>query len=477
MTALRLRDSSFILGPVVGLPAAQQRIYFETAIGGRIALVEAMTRREFLTSMGLLAGSRTARAGPRMEISVTRLREQLESLSAYGRPAGSNFLDGVSRIGYSDADIAGRKYLLGLVEAAHLKARIDAAGNIFVRKDGKDAALSPVLFGSHIDSVPNGGNFDGDLGSLAAIEILRVLGENGIVTRRPLEAVVWSCEEASFNGNALNGSRAVAGKLRPGELEGVSRGLTLFESMRRIGGDPARLEEAQLRSGAFHAYLELHIEQGGTLDKEGTSIGIVEGIVALDHYDVVIAGMANHAGTTPMSDRQDALIAAAQLMLAVREIVTKEPGGQVGTVGHLEVEPNASNVIAGRVRLSIDLRDLSTEKLHRLGEAIRERASAIGAQTKTQIVLTQTQHAEPALARPEVQTVIQRAVEDLELSWRRLPSGAVHDAQVMATVGPMGMIFVPSVGGISHSPKELTSWEDCTRGANVLLHSVLSLAG
>ncbi|MBI3473964.1 MAG: hydantoinase/carbamoylase family amidase, partial [Candidatus Solibacter usitatus] len=323
---------------------------------------------------------------------------------------------------------------------------------------------------------PSGGNFDGDLGSLAAIEILRVLGENGIVTRRPLEAVVWSCEEASFNGNALNGSRAAAGKLRPGELEGVSRGLTLAESMRRIGGDPARLDETQLRGGAFHAYLELHIEQGGTLDKEATSIGIVEGIVALDHYDAVITGMANHAGTTPMADRQDALIAAAQLTLAVRDLVTQEPGPQVGTVGRLDVEPNAPNVVPGRVRLGIDLRDLSSEKLRRLGAAIRARASAIGEQTRTQIVLTQTQHAEPALATPEVQAVIQRTAEHLKLSHRSLPSGAVHDAQVMAALGRMGMIFVPSVGGISHSPKELTAWEDCARGANVLLHSVLALA-
>ncbi|MBI3681065.1 MAG: M20 family metallo-hydrolase [Acidobacteria bacterium] len=435
-----------------------------------------MTRRELLTSMPLLAVSHAARAGPQLEIRAARLRQQIESLSAHGRPSGGSFSDGVSRIGYSDADIAGRKYVLSLVEAARLKARIDAAGNIFVRKPGTNAALSPVLFGSHIDSVPNGGNFDGDLGSLAAIEVLRVLGENGIVTRRPLEAVVWSCEEATFNGNTLNGSRAAAGKLRPGELEGVSRGLTLSESMRRIGGDPARLDETQLRSGAFHAYLELHIEQGGTLDKEGTSIGIVEGIVALDHYDAVITGMANHAGTTPMADRQDALLAAAQLTLAVREVVTQQPGPQVGTVGHLDVEPNASNVVPGRVRLSIDLRDLSTEKLRRLGEAIRARAAAIGAQTKTQIVLTQTQHAEPALASSEVKAVIQRAAAQLQLSHRSLPSGAVHDAQVMATVGPMGMIFVPSVGGISHSPQEVTSWEDCMRGANVLLQSVLALA-
>jgi len=435
-----------------------------------------MTRRELLTSMSLLAGSHAARAGPQPEINAARLRRQIESLSLHGRPAGGNFADGVSRIGYSDADIAGRKYLLSLVEAARLKARIDAAGNIFVRKPGTDAALAPILFGSHIDSVPNGGNFDGDLGSLAAIEILRVLGENGIVTRRPLEAVVWSCEEATFNGNTLNGSRAAAGKLRPGELDGVSRGLTLSESMRRIGGDPARLDQTQLRSGAFHAYLELHIEQGGTLDKAGTSIGIVEGIVALDHYDAVVTGVANHAGTTPMSDRQDALIAAAHLTLAVRDLTTEEPGPQVGTVGRLEVEPNASNVIAGKVRLSIDLRDLSTEKLRRMGDALRARVTAISVQTKTQIAPTQTQHAEPALANPEVQAVIQGAAKHLQLSHRSLPSGAVHDAQVMAALGPMGMIFVPSIGGISHSPRELTGWEDCARGANVLLQSVLALA-
>jgi beta-ureidopropionase / N-carbamoyl-L-amino-acid hydrolase len=432
-----------------------------------------MTRRELLTSLSLLAA---ARAEPKLHISSARLRERLQSLSMYGRPASGNFSDGVSRIAYSDADLAGRKYLLGLVNEAHLKARTDAAGNIFVRKAGKDAALAPVLFGSHIDSVPNGGNFDGDLGSLAAIEILHLLGENGVVTRRPLEAIVWSCEEATFNGNSLIGSRAATGKLRPGELDGSSRGLTLSESMRRIGGDPPRLGEAQMRSGAFHAYLELHIEQGGMLDREGIPIGIVEGIVALHRYDVVISGMANHAGSTPMADRQDALIAAAQLTLAVRDLVTEEPGRQVGTVGQLDVEPNASNVIAGRVRLSIEVRDLSTEKLQRLGNAIRARASAIGSQTKTQIVLTQTQHTEPALASPEVQAVIHGATEHLKLPCTRLPSGAVHDAQVMASVGPMGMIFVPSVGGISHSPKELTGWEDCARGANVLLNSVLALA-
>ena len=438
-----------------------------------------MTRRDLLASLALYGtvASRAGRAAPALQIDAARLRTQIEALSIHGRPAAGAFSDGVSRIGFSDADIAGRKYVLSLMAAAGLQPRIDAAGNIFARRDGRDSALPPILFGSHIDSVPNGGNFDGDLGSLSAIEVLRVLAENRIATRRPLQAVVWACEESTFNGNSLNGSRAVAGKQRPGELDGVSRGRTLAESMRRIGGDPVRLEEAQLHSGAFHAYLELHIEQGGTLDKEGTQIGIVEGIVALDHYEAVITGMANHAGTTPMGEREDALITAAQLTLAVREVVTQDTGRQVGTVGHLEVEPNASNVIPGRVRLSIDMRDLSSAKLQRLGEALRGRAAAIAAQTKTQIVLTHTMHAEPALANTDVQAVIQHAAENLDFSHRRLPSGAGHDAQIMATVGPMGMIFVPSVRGISHAPQELTRWEDCANGANVLLQCVLALAG
>ena len=437
------------------------------------------TRRDLLASIALYgAASRSARAASApLQINAARLRSQIESLSVHGRPKDGTFSDGVSRIGYSDADIAGRKYVLSLMEAAGLQPHIDAAGNIFARRAGQEDKLPPVLFGSHIDSVPSGGNFDGDLGSLAAIETLRVLRENSITTRRPLEAVVWACEESTFNGNSLNGSRAVAGKQRPGELDAVSRGFTLADSMRRIGGDPARLEDAQLRPGAFHAYLELHIEQGGTLDKEGTNIGIVEGIVALDNYEAAITGMANHAGTTPMAERQDALIAAAQVTLAVREIVTQEPGRQVGTVGHLELEPNASNVIPGRVRLSIDMRDLSPDKLRRLGDALRARVSAIAEQTKTQIALKHTMHADPALANPDVKAVIERAADRLDLSHRRLPSGAGHDAQIMATVGPMGMIFVPSIGGISHAPQELTHWVDCARGANTLLHSVLALAG
>lgn len=407
-------------------------------------------------------------------IDEAALRRLLEGLSEIGRPAGGTFASGVSRVGYTDEDLAGRAYVMDLMRKAGAKVRVDTAGNIFASRAGSDASLAPLLFGSHADSVPEGGNFDGALGALAAIEVLRVLDSQRINTRRGLTAVVWACEESSFAGSALNGSRAAAGMAQ--DMKKVSRGLTKAEAIRRIGGDPERIEAARISRGDYHAYLELHIEQGAKLEKAGVPIGVVDGIVSIDDYEVVVAGAANHAGTTPMNERRDAMIAAAELTLAVREIVTAEVGAQVGTVGHLEVSPNAVNVIPGQVRMSIELRDLSSAKLERLGETIRSRASAIATATKTEITMTRNTHNEAALADAKIQGVIEETAKRLGLRTMHLPSGAGHDAQMMAKLMPMGMIFVPSIGGISHSPKELTSWKDCAQGANVLLGTVLEIA-
>jgi N-carbamoyl-L-amino-acid hydrolase len=432
-----------------------------------------MHRRHFLGS--LAAGGLSAAAG--LRIDTAALQADLTALSVFGRPGGGTFQSGVSRIGYSDADLAGRKFVTELMQTAGAKVRVDAAGNIFAERPGSDPSLAPVLFGSHIDSVPNGGNFDGDLGALAAVQVLRVLRESRMQTRRPLTAVVWACEEATFAGASLNGSRAAAGKMPPGSLTQISGGVTKADAIQRIGGNPARIENALIPRGAYHAYLELHIEQGGTLARDGVPIGVVDGIVAIDRFDVMVTGFANHAGTTPMEERQDALMAAAELALAVRETVKGEPGRQVGTVGHMEVLPNAASIVPGEVRMSIELRDLSSAKLARLMEKIRGRANAIGKETRTEIRITRVVHNESAEAAAEIQRAIEAAASKLRLDTRHLPSGAGHDAQMMATLMPMGMIFVPSVRGISHSPKEFTSWQDCANGANVLLETVLELAG
>jgi N-carbamoyl-L-amino-acid hydrolase len=356
-----------------------------------------------------------------------------------------------------------------------LKPRIDAVGNIFAIRPGQDASLRPILFGSHIDSVPQGGNFDGDLGSLAAIESIRALNAANVVTRHPLEIVVWAHEEGGTFPNGLNGSRAMAGQLVAGEMDQVHDGLRKADGIRRIGGDPDRIGEARRQPGSIHAYLELHIEQGATLDRQRVAIGVVEGIVSISRYRATVAGFANHAGTTMMAERQDALVAAAQLVLAVREEVTRVQGHQVGTVGRLEVTPNAANVIPGKAELTIELRDLSEAKLTSIADAITARARAIATATNTAIEIVPTGHYGPALATPAVQSAIERAAAGLGLTHMRLPSGAGHDAQMAATLGPMGMIFVPSIGGVSHSPKERTAWEDCARGADVLLRTLLEV--
>lgn len=436
-----------------------------------------ITRRAFVAGLAApVASAALAQGTVRRELNVDAqaLRTRIEGLSVFGRPAGGTFADGVSRVAYSDADVKGREYVMGLMRAAGLQPRVDPAGNIFARRKGGDSSLAPILFGSHIDSVPDGGNFDGDLGSLSALGVIEACDAGRTETRHPLEMVVWAAEEGVAFGRGLAGSRIVAGDIKQADLTQVWNGLTRAESIQRIGGNPDRIMEASRPKGSFHSYFELHIEQGGTLERSGIPIGVVEGIVAIDRYDVHITGFANHAGTTPMGERQDALVAAAQLSLAVRDVVTREPGRQVGTVGHLEITPNAPNVIPGAARLTIELRDLSVDKLGSLAEAIRTRARDIAASTKTTIEMTSLSRNPPATASSDLQETIERATTSIGLKATRLPSGAGHDAQMMAQLAPMAMIFVPSIGGISHSPKELTRWEDCALGADVLLRAILA---
>jgi N-carbamoyl-L-amino-acid hydrolase len=405
-----------------------------------------------------------------LRIDPLRLQHSLEKLSTFGRPVGGSFADGVSRVAYSDADVAGRGYVLGLLRAAGLEPKIDAAGNIQAVRAGSVPSLKPIAFGSHIDSVPNGGNFDGDLGSLAAIEVVHTLQDHAIRARHPLQVTIWSNEE----GGPLGSQIAVEGP-HATDLDRTFNGTPMREGLARIGGDSAQLAAARLAPGSIHCYLELHIEQGGTLEKAGIPIGIVDGIVSIDEYTVEIRGVANHAGTTPMPERHNALLAAAKLIEAVQEEVTRTPGRQVGTVGQLTVTPNAPNVIPGFVRHTIEFRDLSASTLVRLGAAIRERAAQIARETGTEITIKQVVHDPPALAAAEIQRQIEAAAASLGLRTMHLPSGAGHDAQFLARIAPMGMIFVPSVGGISHSPKEFTRWSDCANGANVLLQTILRI--
>ena len=442
-----------------------------------------ISRRQFLG--GVAATAWQARSSPpafsappdlpALRVDAGRLRDRIEALSVFGRPVGGTFSDGVSRTAYSDADVAGRGYVMAEMRAAGLRPRIDPAGNIFASRAGASVSLPPILFGSHIDSVPSGGNFDGDLGSLSALGVLEALTSSGTRTRHPLEMVVWAHEESYAFGRGLACSRIVAGEVKRADMDERWNGIRRGDAIRKIGGDPDRILEARRAPGSHHCYLELHIEQGGTLERAGIPVGVVEGIVAIDRYEAVIAGIANHSGTTPIADRHDALLAASHLTIAVRDAATRIPGRQVATVGRIEVTPNSANVIPGLAQISVELRDLDPGKLTAMMDDIRARAREIASTTGTTIEFRELARAAPAAATPAVQTAIERAAESLDLRSSRLPSGAGHDAQMMALLGPMGMIFVPSIGGISHSPKELTRWEDCSRGADVLLRTVLEM--
>jgi beta-ureidopropionase / N-carbamoyl-L-amino-acid hydrolase len=434
-----------------------------------------MTRRQFLALSAAVAAWTPAGARqPRLAVQPERLRARLEQLSTFGRPSGGTFADGVSRVAYSDADVAARAWLIDEMRGAGLEPRIDPAGNIFARWGGTDPADPPIVFGSHIDTVPNGGNFDGTLGTLAALEVIEACQAGGRSTRHPLEMAVWAHEEGVAFTQGLSGSRIVAGDLPAGVLERTWNGMTRAEAIAKIGGAPDRLSDAVRAPGSHHCYLELHIEQGGTLEARSVPIGVVTGIVAIHRHEVRVRGMANHAGTTPMDERRDALVAAARAVLVVRAVGTARRGAQVATVGRLDVVPNAPNVIPGEVSFTVELRDLSEDLLTLMADEIRERLDAIAAETGTTMAMAQVSRNAPAVAAPRVQEAIIQSAGDEGLAALRLPSGAGHDAQMMARLGPMGMIFVPSIGGISHAPDERTSWDDCARGAQVLLGAVLA---
>jgi N-carbamoyl-L-amino-acid hydrolase len=429
-----------------------------------------MNRRQFNLSLSSALGfviTEPRQLQSQLRINGHRLNEHLRALAEFGK----NTQGGVSRLAYSDADFQGREYVMGLMRGAKLSVSIDAAGNLVGRRAGSDLSLSPLAMGSHTDSVPDGGNYDGDVGSLGAIEVAQTLAENNITLRHPLEVLIFQNEEGG-----LIGSSAIGRGLTDKDLTLISRsGKTVQEGIKFIGGDSDKLAGVQRKRGDIAAFLELHIEQGGILDAEKIDIGVVEGIVGNNRWDVKIEGLANHAGTTPMNQRHDALLAAAKFTDAVNRVVTSIPGRQVGTVGRIQALPGAYNVIAGEVILGLDLRDLDAAKIELLYRKIVAEAQQIAAATGTNFQFKEVTIDVPAPTDPRIRKLIGDSAKELGLTTKLIPSGATQDAQNMARLAPIGMIFVPSVGGISHSPREHSRPQDIANGANVLLYALLKL--
>lgn len=400
-------------------------------------------------------------------------------------PRHSGEYTGAAFVGYDNGPEAnGAADLMSTAEDTSVNAKGAASGDrlrglvvLTNRSSGRPllpAALNfaPIIIGSHIDSVPEGGNYDGNVGSLGAIEVAQTLHEHGVSLRHPLQVIIFSNEEG-----VMLGSSAVGRKAETTRLDSVSQsGKVVREGVRFLGGDPDRIAEVGRQPGSMAAYLELHIEQGGVLESEKLQIGIVEGIVGILNSEVTVSSVANHAGTTPMSLRHDALLAAGRFIDRFNQLITNEPGSQVGTLGWIKAEPGAFNVVPGKVTLGLEIRDLDADKIERLFEKSRQVADEVGRLNGTAFHFSPRDLSLLALTDPGLRESIGASAKRLGFSSRLTPRGAGHDAQEMANLGPIGMIFIPGVGGISHSPREFLLPGDIENGANVLLGTVVELS-
>ncbi|MBT5219182.1 MAG: Zn-dependent hydrolase [Woeseia sp.] len=397
--------------------------------------------------------------------------ERLNATMAHVKTIGLNEDGGSDRVAYSSHNKDALAYLSELMQAAGLSTQIDVAGNLVGRREGKVAGLAPIITGSHIDTVPNGGHYDGIVGTMSGIEVARTMNDNGVELDHPFDVIVWSNEE----GGKI-GSRSYRGAIGADEMALQSLGdKTLGDGIAYLGGDPNRLSESQRQAGDVAALIELHIEQGAVLDREGVTIGVVEGIVGIKRWNITVEGFANHAGTTPMDQRQDAMLAAARLTIAVNDTITGTPGKQVGTVGRMQLFPGAPNVIPGKVVMSLEIRDLQMEKVSLLFEQIEAAAQQIAMKSDTSILFKQYYESPAAITDERFKTTVENSANTLGLTSMHMPSGAGHDTQSLQGLAPLGMIFVPSVKGVSHAPSEFTSAQDITNGANVLLLTIIEL--
>lgn len=397
-----------------------------------------------------------------------RLNKNIDRLARIGKlPNGD-----ICRLAFTPEDLQARYRVQQWMVDVGMSVRTDAAGNLIGRYDGLVPGAPALATGSHIDTVPSGGSYDGVLGVLAGIEVVRSLQQQNLRLKHPIEVIVFTDEESS-----MIGGQGMAGTV---VLEAPERyqpkiGKPIQDCLDSIGGDWDQLPSARRSRSEVAAFVELHVEQGPVLEQRGVEIGVVQGVVGMVRKSITITGQANHAGTTPMDARQDALVAAAQVILAVQQTALKMPSQPVATVGFLTVAPNAVNIVPGRVELSIDLRDLSQACLDTMMTQLQYEMAVIAAATHTQIHLASILCVEPTLAAPLVQQTIADVCQDLGLSRCHLPSRAGHDAMELGRITDMGMIFVPSEAGLSHSGEEYTSAEHCTHGANVLLHTLLAL--
>jgi N-carbamoyl-L-amino-acid hydrolase len=406
----------------------------------------------------------------RLRVNGRRLRAALEEMARIGATPGG----GVQRLALSDEDKQARDLFVRWLKEIELEVSVDEMGNIFGRRAGKNNALEPVMMGSNVDSQPRGGRFDGILGVMGALEVMRTLAENKVETQRPVIIVDWTNEEGSRFAPAMVSSGVWAGALERDYAYGRTdiNGKKQGEELERIGYKG----KLPARKWPTHAYYEYHIEQGPILERQGKTIGAPKGILCLHWYDVYLTGEANQVGPTPMEGRHDALVAAAEMILAVRALPERMKGNLVATVGEIQNHPNSRNIIPDRVHFTVDIRSWDNGHALKAWELLKKDLQDIAGRHGTPLKIDETWRVVPAVFNERlVQRVLESAGE-LGYSSLHMVSGAGHDASYMNQVCPTAMIFVPSIGGRSHVEVEYTSREDCEAGANVLLHCILKTA-
>ncbi|WP_286847615.1 MULTISPECIES: Zn-dependent hydrolase [Aminobacterium] len=408
------------------------------------------------------------------EANVRRIQQDLETISTFTATPGN----GITRFSFTDEDRKARDFICSKMKEAGLHVYTDAAGNLFGRREGLIGQGPIVMVGSHFDSVRNGGMFDGLAGVVTGLEIARILHEHNIQTQYPIEFVAMIEEEGSRFGAGLYGSRAMAGQVSQEELDGFydEEGVPLQEALQEFGLTPSRLKEAIRQPEDLKAFIELHIEQGPVLETESMEVGIVNTIVGITRYDIEITGRADHAGTTPMHMRKDALLAALEVARDVHHAASEKGEGTVGTVGKLVVYPGGSNIVPGKVLFTVDIRSTEQKNIENVVSRMKDTLNRIEKSEGFTIQIEQKLLIPPVRLSREIQTYFIEEAKKRGIRYRSMVSGAGHDAMIMADLTEVGLIFVPSKDGRSHCPEEWTDYEQLKKGVDVVLGTVMKIA-
>lgn len=407
-----------------------------------------------------------------MKVDAERIKSDILALAEIGRCQEDR---GIYRVAFSDADVEGKRWLGDRIRSADLDYCIDGAANVSAVFPGSSDAPR-VLVGSHIDTVPCAGALDGTLGVVVGLECLRRMREEGVSPRRTVELIAFSDEEGRFGG--MFGSQSLCGQINPEMIATMSdlAGVKLEDEMRRHGFNPLAALDAARDPESIDSYLELHIEQGPVLDHIGKPVGIVDEITGLFTWAVRLKGEANHAGTTPMDMRNDAFMGLADFAHEVPRVLEENGSDRSrATIGKAQILPGATNTVPGLVEFSLDVRDTSVAILEELGTAFRKALSAIARRRHLMFEFEQKSYLQPVQCDTRIVDRLTSGCQTLGIDHQRMPSGAAHDAQIMGRMVPVGMIFVPSKGGQSHSPAEWTAWSDIETAANLMLRTLLDM--